>query len=41
MFELALDSIELSDPMCEAILMTARDGKGRRVNINIQRYAFP
>jgi predicted nuclease of predicted toxin-antitoxin system len=41
MFEIALDAIEESNPVCEAILMTARDGKGRRVGINIKRYAFP
>ena len=41
MFEIALDTIEERDPTCEAILVTARDGKGRRVDINIKRYAFP
>ena len=41
MFEIALDAIEERDPVCEAILLTARDGKGRRVDINIKRYAFP
>jgi predicted nuclease of predicted toxin-antitoxin system len=41
MFEITLDAIEERDPTCEAILVTARDGKGRRVDINIKRYAFP
>jgi predicted nuclease of predicted toxin-antitoxin system len=41
MFEITLDAIEERAPTCEAILVTARDGKGRRVDINIKRYAFP
>ena len=41
MFEIILDAIEERAPTCEAILVTARDGKGRRVDINIKRYAFP
>jgi predicted nuclease of predicted toxin-antitoxin system len=40
MFEITLDAIEERAPTCEAILVTARDGKGRRVDINIKRYAF-
>ena len=41
MFEITLDAIEERDTTCEAILVTARDGTGRRVDINIERYAFP
>lgn len=41
MFQIALDSVEDNEPMCEAILVTARDGKGRRVDITIERYSFP
>ena len=41
MFEITLDAIEERAPTCEAILVTARDGKGRRVDITVERYAFP
>lgn len=41
MFELALQEIEEKDPMCEAILVSARQAKGPSVNINIKRYAHP
>ena len=41
MFELVLDSVEESDPVSEAIMVTAKQGRGRQVNLNIVRYAFP
>lgn len=42
MFNLALDSIEESDPVSEAILVTAKEGRARRqVDLSISRYAFP
>jgi predicted nuclease of predicted toxin-antitoxin system len=41
MFEVALDAIEHRDPMGEAILITARHDERQRVEIGIQRYAFP
>ena len=41
MFNIALDSLDESDPVSEAILVTARAGRGRQVNLSIARYAFP
>lgn len=41
MFELVLDEVEESDPVSEAILVTAKEGKGRSVNLNIRRYPHP
>jgi predicted nuclease of predicted toxin-antitoxin system len=41
MFTLALDVLEERDPTSEAILVTAREGRGKQVRLNIQRYAFP
>ena len=41
MFAMALDEIEENEPVNTAILLTAREGKGRRVDINVKAYAFP
>jgi len=41
MFAMALDEVEDNEPVNDAILLTARDGKKRRVDLNIKRYRFP
>jgi predicted nuclease of predicted toxin-antitoxin system len=41
MFSMVLDEIEERDPVNTAILLTAREGKGRRVEINMRLYTFP
>jgi predicted nuclease of predicted toxin-antitoxin system len=41
MFELVLDEIEKSAPVSEAVLVTAREGRGRNVSITIKRYPHP
>jgi hypothetical protein len=41
MFAMALDEIEENEPVNTAILLTAREGKGRRVDLNMKTYAFP
>jgi len=41
MFAMALEEIEENDPINTAILLTAREGKGRRVYLNIRLYPFP
>jgi hypothetical protein len=41
MFALVLEELEEGDPVSEAILVTAREGRGRQVRLNISRYAFP
>jgi predicted nuclease of predicted toxin-antitoxin system len=41
MFQMALDELEDIDPLCQAILLTAKDGKGRRVNLSLARYPYP
>jgi predicted nuclease of predicted toxin-antitoxin system len=41
MFAMALDEIEEREPINTAILLTAHEGKGRRVQLNIRTYAFP
>jgi predicted nuclease of predicted toxin-antitoxin system len=40
-FNLVLEAVEDSDPLSEAILVTAKEGRGRQVRLNISRYAFP
>jgi predicted nuclease of predicted toxin-antitoxin system len=41
MFALVLEQVEEGDPMSEAILVTAKEGRGRQVRLTISRYAFP
>ena len=41
MFQMALDALEDIEPINEAILLSARDGRRRRVDLNMRRYAFP
>jgi hypothetical protein len=41
MFSLVLEELEDSDPVSEAILVTAKAGRGRQVDLRIARYAFP
>jgi len=41
MFNLVLDSVDDNDPVSEAIMVTATEGRGRQVNLSIARYAFP
>ena len=41
MFNMVLESLDESDPISEAIMVTAKAGRGRQVNLSIARYAFP
>ena len=39
--EMVLEEVEDGDSISEAILVTAKEGKGRSVSINIERYPHP
>ncbi len=41
MFDRALDAVEEQEPLIEAILVSARDGRGRTVNITVARKPLP
>jgi len=41
MFDMVLEALEEGDPVSEAIMVTARAGRGRQVDLTITRYAFP
>lgn len=41
MFNMVLESLDESDPISGAIMVTAKAGRGRQVNLSIARYAFP